>query len=338
LGSRVGAAGVIRFNPSTFEREGVPGNGWSVVEAGREPRTAVVDLAATPDGFVADGLQIRLLDEPDIGDLYNFCPAEVGQVPAPPDEVTVNGHEVSADWAGLSVALRVTRRVDEDLLRLEGVIHNERPDHRLRLHVRLPEPTDRSLAGSSFELVDRPLVGEGGEGETPSSTWPARHVVMASDVAIVHEGVFEYEVSGNHELAVTLLRCVGTISREHLATRPFQAGPGTPTPAAQMLGETSFAVGVWAPAAREGLWERVERFALPLLEAIAVGGGDLPSSGAFREIDGPVQLSNIRKREGAVEVRLWNPDAAAPAVATADGREVALGPAEIRTITVGGGP
>jgi alpha-mannosidase len=158
---------------------------------------------------------------------------------------------------------------------------------------------------------------------------------MASDVAILHEGVFEYEVVGGHELAVTLLRCVGTISREHLATRPFQAGPGTPTPDAQMLGETAFALGVWTPATRDAVWERVEWFTLPLLEAIAVGGGDLPSSGAFHEIAGPVQLSNIRRRDDDVEIRLWNPDAGAPATGSIDGRAFELGPAEIRAVVIG---
>jgi alpha-mannosidase len=331
LGARPDAAGMVRFNPSTFEREGVPGNGWMVVDAGREPKTTQVEVAATPDGFVADGVTIRLFDEPDVGDLYNFCPAEPGQVPRPPDQVTVDGHAITAVWPELSVTMRVTRRADEDFVRLEGVIHNERPDHRVRLHVGLPAPTDRSLAGSPFELVDRPLVGEGGEGETPSSTWPARHVVMASGMAVLHEGVFEYEVVGGHELAVTLLRCVGTISRKHLATRPFEAGPGTPTPDAQMLGETAFALGVWPHATREGVWERVERFTLPLLETIAVGGGDLPSRGTFHEIAGG-QLSNIRRRDGAVEVRLWNPDATSSAEASIDGEAVVLGPAEIRTV------
>jgi Glycosyl hydrolases family 38 N-terminal domain/Alpha mannosidase middle domain len=334
LGSRVDTPGVIRFNPSAFEREDVPGNGWSVVEAGREPPTANVEVSATPDGFVAHGVVFRLLDEPDVGDLYNFCDAEPGQMPAPPEEVTVEGHEVTAAWPGLSVALRVIRRADEDILRLEGVIHNERPDHRLRLHVGLREPTDRSLAGSPFELVDRPLVGEGGEGEVPSSTWPARHVVMASGTAILHEGVFEYEVVGGQEVAVTLLRCVGTISRQHLATRPFEAGPGTPTPDAQMIGETAFTLGVCPHVTREGLWELHERFALPLIEAIAVGGGDLPARGVFHKFGGPVQLSNIRRRDGAVEARIWNPDTDTSVEASVDGRPHTLGPAEIRTIVL----
>jgi hypothetical protein len=331
LGSRVDTAGVIRFNPSPFEREGVPGNGWAVAPAGREPDTIPVELTPLTDGsgVAADGVPVRFLDEPDVGDLYTFCPAATGQAPTLPASIQVRGNEVVAAWEELRVVARIVRRTDEDFLRVEGVIHNGRPDHRLRAHVGLPQPSERSLAGSPFELVDRPLVGEGGEGETPSSTWPARHVVMASGTAVFHEGVFEYEVFGGHELAVTLLRCVGTISRETLPTRPFPAGPGTPTPDAQMLGETAFALGVWPRASRDGLLERHERFAMPLAEAIAVGGGDLPASGSFVEIGGAVALSGIRRRAGALEVRVWNPSDARPARAVIGAHRIMLPPAEI---------
>ena len=44
-------------------------------------------------------------------------------------------------------------------------------------------------------------------------------------------------------MIVTLLRSVGTISRETLATRPWAAGPDVPTPDAQMIGETEFSLG-----------------------------------------------------------------------------------------------
>jgi alpha-mannosidase len=145
---------------------------------------------------------------------------------------------------------------------IDGTIRNERPDHRLRLHVGLDRSATETLAGAPFELVDRPLIGEGGEGEAPSPTWPARHVLLAGGTAVFHEGVFEYEIVDGREIAVTLLRCVGTISRESLATRPWPAGPGTPTPQAQMLGETAFLLGLRRDADRSSLVETWERSAL----------------------------------------------------------------------------
>jgi alpha-mannosidase len=103
-------------------------------------------------------------------------------------------------------------------------------------------------------------VGEGGEGEAPSPTWPARHVVVASGTGVLGEGVFEYEIVDGRAIAVTLLRCVGTISRETLATRPWAAGPSTPTPGAQMLGDTEFRFGIWSGADPERAPQAVERF------------------------------------------------------------------------------
>jgi hypothetical protein len=221
-------------------------------------------LSAIPGGVEVDGVPIRFLDEPDVGDLYNFCWAEEGQQPSSPDDVQIDGDRLEIGWDGLRVIGSVARPADDCVVAIDGVIQNEREDHRLRLHVGLPKPAGRALAGAPFELVDRPPIGEGGEGEVPSPTWPARHVVIASGTAVLHEGVFEYEIAGGHEIAVTLLRCVGSISRPSLATRPWPAGPSTPTPGAQMLGETGFRLGVWPGADRETLLETWERFAAPL--------------------------------------------------------------------------
>jgi alpha-mannosidase len=49
-------------------------------------------------------------------------------------------------------------------------------------------------------------------------------------------GFFEYEHDTAGDLVVTLLRCVGQLSRENLPTRPGHAGWPTATPGAQCLG------------------------------------------------------------------------------------------------------
>ncbi|MDP9184572.1 MAG: hypothetical protein M3O29_02760, partial [Actinomycetota bacterium] len=333
LGSRIkGESGTIRFNPSPFERAGVPGLGYVVVPQGHEPETTPVPLRVQRDGVRIDGLEVRLLDEPDVGDLYNFSYEEETQVPSPPGSLEIHDQEVVAAWDRLLVLCRVTRRADEPFIRLEGVIRNERPDHRLRLHITLPSAVDRSLAGSPFELVDRPLVGEGSEGEAASATWPARHVAVAGSVAILHEGVFEYEVVDGRALVITLLRCVGRISGS-LATRPWDAGPRTPTPAAQMIGETAFTIGIWpdAPTGAAVLagWER---FGLPIVEAPAAGGGTLPRRNSLLSLDlGDTQLSSVRRVEGDLQVRVWNPGRA-PLTAQVGSDSVELGNATIATI------
>ena len=98
-----------------------------------------------------------------------------------------------------------------------------------------------------------------------------------------------------------------------------------------MLGETAFSLGVWSGATADGLLANWERFALPLAEAPAAGGGALPRSGSFTPFEGDAQLSNIRTREGRIEVRLWNARKDREATATVGGVPHRLGPARIET-------
>ncbi|MFB3737996.1 MAG: hypothetical protein ACE14W_03395 [Candidatus Velamenicoccus archaeovorus] len=331
LASRVRSRGILRFDPSPFEREGVPGLGWSVVPEATPPLERPVDLRLQDGWVVAGEVAFRLLDEPDVGDLYTFCPATEDRTASPPAELRVEGGRATAAFEDVVVEVDVTSRPDEPFVRLSGTIDNRRPDHRLRLHVHLLEPADGSVAGAPFELVDRPLRSEGSELEAPSPTWPASRVVLAGGVAVYDEGVVEYEVTGD-ELAVTLLRAVGTISRDHLATRPFPAGPDVPTPQAQSIGRSAFALGLQAPAERDGLLPAWERFALPLLEVPAPGGGDLPDDGTLLEVTGQAVLSSVRRRDGHLEVRLWNPRKDRAVEAVVGGRAVRLGPARIETV------
>ena len=339
LAARVADGGTLWFNPSPFERAGVPGLGWLVGPSGGEaPGTAEVpvQIGATDGRIDADEAILALADEPDVGDLYTFCPAEGAEGPRPPArlEIDEGGQAVVASWDALEVRLRISRREEEPFLRVAGEILNARPDHRLRLHVSLPRNAEDALAGSPFELVHRGATSEGSDLEPPSPTWPARGVVVAGGVGVLHEGVFEYELTAGNELAVTLLRCVGTISRQALATRPYPAGPDVATPNAQMIGTTEFSLGVWHGANAHGVLQQWERFALPLVSAVAPGGGSLPRSGRLLSIDGEGQLSSIRAHGGAVRVRLWNARSDESIVAAIEGTPATLRPAEIATVSL----
>src|SRR5205823_42471 len=113
---------------------------------------APVDLDVRDGWVVADGVELRFADEADVGDLYNFCPAPAGAVAAP--GLALDGAEAVASFDGLEVRLRGWRRPDDPVL-LGVVVDNERPDHRLRLHVRLPHGVDEVVAAAPFELVRR---------------------------------------------------------------------------------------------------------------------------------------------------------------------------------------
>jgi alpha-mannosidase len=300
LAEQVDSEGILRFNPSPFERDGVPGLGWRVGPAVPEEAESL-DLAIDDRRFLVDEVELALEDQPDVGDLYNF---ESGGPSVPPERVFADASEVAAAFDGLEVRLRACRRPAEPFFRLDVTICNQRPDHRLRLRVRLPQAAAGSLACSPFELVGRGFVSEGSDAEAPSPTWPARGAVLAGGLAVLAPGVIEYELS-ERELAVTLLRCVGTISRPSLASRPAPAGPDVATPDAQMLGETRLSFGVLRRAHSKDLLPAWERFALPLQRVRARGGGNLPDHGKLLDVRG-AQLSSIRRRAGALEIRLWN--------------------------------
>jgi alpha-mannosidase/mannosylglycerate hydrolase len=188
------------------------------------------------------------------------------------------------------------------------------------------------VALAPFEVVERPLLSEGGT-ETPSPTWPARGAVLAGDVAVCMEGVFEYEVLAEPpEVAVTLLRCVGTISRPQLATRAWAAGPDIPTPEAQMIGEHRVTLTLHRglrPDELPAAWER-GHLAMPAVQA--PGGGDLPQRGSLLEVE-DAELSAVRKVDGRTQVRIWNPSGERRPARVA-GREVDLGPAQIVDVEV----
>jgi Glycosyl hydrolases family 38 N-terminal domain/Alpha mannosidase middle domain len=335
LSAQVAGAGTLRFNPSPFVRDGVPALGWRVDRDVPHLDAEPVRLDVRGAVLTVDGMELELRDEPDVGDLYNFCYAERGQAPTPPDRIAVERGGALASWDGLDVRLHVERRGDDAFHRIDADIDNRRPDHRLRLHLTLPEPAAGSVAGSPFELVARDLHSEGSDLEAASATWPARGLVLAGGLAVFSEGVVEYEILERRTLALTLLRCVGAISRPDLPTRPFDAGPHVPTPGAQMLGRTRISLGLWRSTRAIDALHEWERFALPLMHAPAAGGGRLPATGTLLDVGGDAALSSVRRRGERLEVRLWNPRADASATAIVGGRLVELSPAQILTVDLG---
>jgi Glycosyl hydrolases family 38 N-terminal domain/Alpha mannosidase middle domain len=327
LADRVGGAGPLVFNPSPFERDGVPGLGWAVVAD--PPAERAIPVAARGSGLEIDGIHLRLVDEGDVGDLYTFCPTG-DRPPHEPEEVRADGNQAVAMFPGLTVQFRAFRRGADPFIRVEGTIVNQRPDHRLRLHIDLAGSADRSVAVAPFELVERGLRSEGGS-EPPCPTWPARGAALAGGTAVFHEGVFEYEVVPEPgELTVTLLRSVGTISRGAMATRPGPAGPDIATPEGQMIGATPFVLGLLPRARPDDLLSSWERFALPLMRSEARGGGDLPARGSLLLVEG-AELSAVRRVDGEVQVRVWNPSMRSRR-ARIDDQRLDLGPARIETV------
>ena len=143
------------------------------------------------------------------------------------------------------------------LLRCTLELENSAPDQRLRIHVPAG-PAEAAVAGGQFGPVRRVSTRDPRRypRETPVTTAPAhRYVASAGDgggLAVFAPGFFEYEHDAAGDLAVTLLRCVGQLSREDLPTRPGHAGWPTATPGAQCFGRERLQLAI-APVTREDL-------------------------------------------------------------------------------------
>jgi 2-O-(6-phospho-alpha-D-mannosyl)-D-glycerate hydrolase len=232
--------------------EPTPGRAVEQPREGTSIESDLIRVEAAPDGTLTildkltgrrfAGLH-RLEDEPDMGDLYNFCPvagAETWRLQSAETRVLRDGPIVSELELHTANITTVVRLID-GIRRVEfrTTIDNRAQDHRLRAVFPVGEASDVRAEGQ-FALVHRPLVPD-----PPRTDWveppdPTQHTLGAvalGPLALLTRGLPEYEARPG-ELVLTLLRCVGVISKPTgaLETRPLGAGPSTPTPDGQCLG------------------------------------------------------------------------------------------------------
>ncbi len=323
--------GSVAFNPSPFERDGVPALGWklNVAAPAIEPLPIEAGDGAATIPIGGREVAVRLMDQADDGDLYTFSPNGSEELA---HSIDILDGEAVFEFERFTARMRASMGPTATMARLDLDIDNRAPNHRVRLVLDLPEPSGTTRAGAPFEIVTRSRLGEGGVSEPPSPDWPARGFVLAGGVGFLSEGVFEYELREGDALAMTLMRCVGTISKKELATRSVVAGPDVATPEAQLIGAQSFLVGVTAVDPGEDIVATWERFALPLLTAVAPGGGNLEPQGSLLDIEAPA-LSSVRVVDGARQARIWNPWARGVR-AQVGGTRIDLGPYRIEDITI----
>jgi alpha-mannosidase len=205
---------------------------------GRRPEPLTGQAAAFELEAVAELLTFE--DEPDVGDLYTFCPG--GEVRAA--ELVSSRREADAlvlehKLPGIRIETTVRAVPGLDRLELASIVENDADDHRLRVLVRSGSDAEEVRAESQFAVVRRPLTPP-----PPRTRWveppvPTAHTLGAvalGPLVLLTKGLPEYEASADG-LRLTLLRCVGTISRPPgLPTRPVGAGPEIPTPDGQCHG------------------------------------------------------------------------------------------------------
>ncbi len=203
-------------------------------------------------------------------------------------------------------------RADEAVARVTTTFVNPSRDHRLRVHLPLPEAATSSRAESAFTVVERGLTVEGRTDEVGLPTAPAQRFVSAGTLTVAHEGVCEYELidiedDQAHTIALTVLRSTGMLSRLGMAYRPFPAGPLTPVDGLQLAGRLitfryALGVGVADPYAM------ADDFLMPLEVVTSFGGGHRASAGSELSVDG-AEVSALRREGGQLELRVFNPTA-----------------------------
>jgi alpha-mannosidase len=199
-----------------------------------------------------------------MGDLYNFCPVEgdevwrSGQVavrvladgPLVAElELRVEaqrplGLDARAEDTAPLVARTVVRLIEgSGRVEFNTTIDNATRDHRLRVVFPVGGIDGEVRAEGQFAVVHRPVspaLPHTAWVEPPDRTQHTLGAVALGSMALFTRGLPEYEArvaDGRAELCLTLLRCVGIISRpDGLTTRPRTAGPQLATPEAQCLG------------------------------------------------------------------------------------------------------
>jgi mannosylglycerate hydrolase len=332
---------------------------WTLRVVARPKRTVVAAVTAPPLGWTSvrpvrvsrsdpktwpaiDVSQLtRIVRGGDAGDSYNYAPP-IGDVlvDTPIDEgvemvedgplrrVEIVHRTYVWDETRVETQTRFEQRAGEPFVRIRIDFDNPCDDQRVRVHIPLRERAARSYAEGQFAIVERGLEPEGGYGEVAIPTYPASSFVLAGGVALLLDHVTEYEVAGN-ELALTVLRSTGLISRTQHPWREDPAGPALPIPAAQLRGRRSFSFA-YHPGAVAVL-QRAEHYRHPFLAAQGTApAGDLAAhSGPALEGDQSAVLTALQS--GSARIVNESPD---PHEVRFAGQQLDLRPWEIRTITL----
>ena len=245
-------------------------------------------------------MELYFEDDGDRGDEYNYDPVGDGAAISNPVAISAsvvdNGpvrkrlklamtfevpaalmadrRERATQLEQLDIALTATLYQGLDRVDFVADVTNRARDHRLRAALRTPVVAADAVHDTSFGVVRRQLAPSEPRGtEDIYPTVPHRSFSAVEgaefSAAIASRGILEVEArseSAGSTILLTLLRCVGWLSRSDLATRRGGAGPELETPDAQELGahRFEFAVATYRGSYLDaGLLQRVEAYTSP---------------------------------------------------------------------------
>ncbi len=293
-------------------------NDFFVVEALKDGTLTLLDKQSQ---LTYSGLN-RFLDGGDRGDEYNYCPPTMDRaITARLKRASLTRGavqqtlELELDLA-TSLALAPNRKsrseekvaipITSIITLMNGVprvdihtrVDNRARDHRLRVHFPAPFVAGTGFHDGHFEVVERKIgipAFDETWAEQPRPEVPQRAFSSVTDgksgLTIANRGLTEVEVlknsGGNAEIALTLLRCVGWLSRDDFSTRKGHAGPFLETPGAQMPGIWSFDYSIIPhPGDWQNAFAQAFAFETPMrLTRTGIHPGILPVSGSFVKVE-----------------------------------------------------
>ncbi|MDZ7373335.1 MAG: glycosyl hydrolase-related protein [candidate division KSB1 bacterium] len=161
---------------------------------------------------------------------------------------------------------------------IETEVHNRACDHRLRVHFPTGVKAEFAEVDEQFALLRRriALPLEKDPVQPPSPTRHFQRFVSLGrggrGLALVAHGLHEYEATEDGDLALTLFRSVGWLSRNDLLTRKGHAGWAIPTPEAQCLRTLRFSYALLpheGEVRRSDVYNALLGFVLPIQVARA---------------------------------------------------------------------
>ncbi len=195
---------------------------------------------------------------------------------------------------------------------IKTIVDNKAEDHRLRVAFNTGIKASTVNADGLFYVNQRPIENPAkGENwkQPPPSTFPQGLWLEVHDkekgVTIANKGLPEYECRRERNgiiIYITLLRCVGSLSKDDLITRKGHAGPSLSVPGAQCIRQHTFEysiiphVGNWAESTS---FRQAKCFINPLTSwSIKGKGGNIPCEDSFIKIDlDNVLITTIKKAE-----------------------------------------
>lgn len=283
----------------------------------------------------------RFIDGGDCGDEYNYAPPDtdilvqarpvsmhawsdgVGQYlemelqMAVPEGLAEDCRQRSA--MTLPLRIRTTARLMPGVPRVDITTDVDNParDHRLRVHFPLPFAATAADYDGHFQVVRRPAALPAHDAtwvEDPRPEVPQRAFCDVTNgqvgLLLANRGLPEVAFD-SAEVALTLLRCVGWLSRADFSTRRGHAGPATATPGAQEIGRHRFEYAL-VPHGDDALpaYHQAYAFDVPL-RAIdqPAHSGALPAAASFLQVEPAVFiLSAVKPAENGpgVIVRGYN--------------------------------